>query len=130
MEIREIKFRVWDTINGMFRHQHMNYEPTLSNADFRKHKIVLLNNIFKDEEYVWMQYTGITDCVGTEIYEKDVVLKEFDNGFEYGSMYGVVEFVNGCWMIKNKFGHHELLYSEVEEIKVLGNIYDDPQLLD
>ena len=66
----------------------------------------------------WMQYTGLKDEKGTEIYEGDVVSNEAPGGFR-GPM--VVEWVDDC------FGFN--LYSG-GKYTVIGNIYENPELLD
>ena len=76
------------------------------------------------------QFTGMYDCDGKEIYEGDII-KAKDSC-------AVVEvvFKQGCWCIDN----HNLdladerfcLYDELQERDwaVIGNVYDDPNLLE
>lgn len=44
--------------------------------------------------------------------------------------YSIHEFSNSYWMIKNKFGNYEPLYSKTEELTVLGNVYNNPELIE
>jgi uncharacterized phage protein (TIGR01671 family) len=67
MKERDIKFRVWDLQN-----QKMHYYDELS-LDWKKY----INN----ENYKLMQFTGILDKTGTEIYEGDVLNSKFDKDF-------------------------------------------------
>lgn len=67
------------------------------------------------------QYTGLTDKDGTKIFEGDIVIS--DNGH-----IGLVFFING--MFVKKCTCHECLFALYgDNSKILGNIYDTPELL-
>lgn len=76
------------------------------------------------------QYTNQKNHENIEIYEGDYVSKELDNGFDYGEFEGVVELIDGKWVINNRVNHYEELFTEVEQIEILGNIYENPELLE
>lgn len=89
--MREIKFRVWGTKNPIESNlKEMDYLPVISNFG--------LNEIFSDIDLIFMQYTGITDQTGKEIYEMDIVKK--------GDEIGLVIYDNGeydlIWTPHNK----------------------------
>ncbi len=70
---REIKFRIWDIENKeMLRVQELDFEPT-----FYGGRIAIrpdqYNDYFDTEDMILMQYTGIHDKNGKEIYEGDIV---------------------------------------------------------
>ena len=102
--MREIKFRC-------YYHGEMNYDPELL-----YNENVNLNEQIDELAYygVLMQYTGLKDKNGTDIYEGDVIR------FKVGDIvsYYVVKFENGG------FNHNENL----EYIDVVGNIYENPEL--
>lgn len=124
--MREIKFRAWDKISGS-----MNYKPCF-NVDWGSFN---LNLAFKDskivaddpEYYEFMQYTGLKDNNGVEIYEGDIVKDSriWVVGFnEHYASFGRRDpslgknstFIGG-------------LHPYHKTFEVIGNIYENPELL-
>ena len=73
-------------------------------------------SVFPD--VILMQYTGLKDKNGKEIYEGDVVKTSLG--------IGKVCMRLGCWFIEMQ---KELGYFHTDEIEVIGNIYENPELL-
>lgn len=69
------------------------------------------------------QYTGLKDKNGMEIYEGD---KIFDEHREY---WGYVEFDEGCFHAVLENVCYKL-FEVQDEIQVIGNIYEDEELVD
>lgn len=70
---REIKFRIWDVGNKeMLEVQELDFEPT-----FYGGRIAIrpdqYSDYFDPEEMILMQYTGLHDKNGKEIYEGDII---------------------------------------------------------
>lgn len=63
--MREIRFRVWDK------------EQAKMKKDFRFDEFNDVNDYFADNDFVFMQYTGLKDKDGKEIYEGDIL--QFSN---------------------------------------------------
>jgi uncharacterized phage protein (TIGR01671 family) len=98
-------------------------------------------NSFKNEQtdrHIIMQYTGLKDKNGKEIYESDKVeFNDFDSlrtgGYtEDNILQGDVSFSCGGWIVKTERGHYDLYTAIVndEELEIIGNIYENPELLE
>lgn len=68
------------------------------------------------------QYTGLTDKNGVKIFEGDIV--EADGYRE------VVKFENGCFYPMGAYIARTGYEYDPDEYEVVGNIYDDPELLE
>lgn len=116
--MREIKFRAWYGENiGMLTPQFAGD----------------INEIFAQKNGIYMQYTGFKDKNGREIYEGDIV-KVTNGAEELGGVdtgIGRVEWLTkwGFWNVsKIENGLGDLLFNGY--VEVIGNIYEDPELLE
>lgn len=113
---REIRFRAWDEINNQ-----MIY-PKIINESFSS---LTSGDILNRCENL-MQYTGLKDRNGKEIFEGDVV--NWFNGHQSENM--IVCFANGSFEFK-RFqvkNNYYWLNVDTESISVVGNIFDNPEL--
>lgn len=80
----------------------------------------------EDEDLALMQYTGLKDKNGKEIYEGDIV--EVIDKYAKRVFTGEVSFIDASFVIKNDYSTN---YRWMDyDVKVIGNIYENPELME
>lgn len=74
-----------------------------------------------------MQFTGLCDKNGTEIYEGDIVeWIIYPDDSEVVKLRDSVTFSSACFKLEKRI---ELLFMRMPHIEIIGNIYENPELL-
>ncbi|HAA6369428.1 TPA_asm: hypothetical protein GHJ26_09175 [Listeria monocytogenes] len=79
------------------------------------------------------QFTGLTDENGKKIFEGDIVeIIEIDafGNLDWNRLKGKVMFSEGAWLVTDSGSFAIPLWSEINEIEVIGNIHENPELLE
>ena len=114
--MKETKFRFWH------RERHI-MSPPLTLRGIAKEEFMILEGSI--DEYDALQYTGLRDSKGVEIYEGDVV----DGKGEYSTRLPqpVIWWDMGWYAGRIEEGHRWVTsLSAIEQPEVIGNIHDNP----
>lgn len=122
--MREIKFRAWHkyqekmfTVIGLY--------PTLRMVQLKG-----FNHAIPLDCVELMQYTGLKDKNGQEIYEGDI-LQDFHKKTEEPITRVKVYWNDGFWDGEPLKGErYKTCYAGFKCCKVIGNIYENPELVD
>lgn len=124
---RVIKFRAWDTVN-----------KEMHNSSFGGNYITFggkIHNGAIQKDWILMQFTGMLDKNGTEIYEGDIVksalIHHGNPGFQFISKI-VYNSIIGAYQISylnmnNAFVTDNLGFKY--QLEIIGNIYENPELI-
>jgi uncharacterized phage protein (TIGR01671 family) len=117
--MREIKFRGWDGIQMVSNPINVTYDSGV-------------NDIFYFAEtgqykMIFMQYTGLMDKHGKDIYEGDIVKTESNKPMviSWSDIHASFVIDRVGWAFRHYFGEA----FDSTDCEVIGNIYENPDLL-
>ena len=126
---RDIKFRAWDEVSEKMLNWNEFLDTNMKNTFIAPESTGL----------ILMQYTGLHDKNEKEIYEGDIVLyQDWEMAYEGGGNdsfinKGIVEYCedNCCYNVTERqtVDITDVLYKDNEDLEVIGNIYENPELL-
>jgi uncharacterized phage protein (TIGR01671 family) len=123
--MREIKFRAWDKVDqrmwDVHRFGHSQLVEVCKNGEASD--MALGRN-----ECALMQYTGLKDKNGVEIYEGDIIqsnefMASIEHGWSTDGEYGWLVCTPQQKYLLSTADKHDKQY------EVIGNIYENPELL-
>jgi uncharacterized phage protein (TIGR01671 family) len=135
--MREIRFRSWDKIRKemLYSDTQKDFDKMLIHWDFingwsatrAKDRFVLSN-----ANAVLMQYTGLKDKNGKEIYEGDIIL--YSGNDSCGKKVNPTKLEikwneKGCWNIGDIWGYTGEGFYDLYTAEIIGNLYENPELL-
>ncbi|EAC2292120.1 hypothetical protein AR181_16265 [Listeria monocytogenes] len=82
------------------------------------------------DDVLLMQYTGLKDKNGKKIFEGDIVEIDVHDHLDGNVIKGKVIFLEGAWLVTDSGSFAISLWSEINEIEVIGNIHENPELLE
>ena len=106
--MREIKFRAW-----LSELKHITFSHTLK-------QLITWAGPENTDSVIWMQYTGLKDKNGKEIYEGDIAILP-DRWPKFP-----VRYIDGMFCLE---GTSWPLHEYYKECEIIGNIYENPELL-
>lgn len=110
--MRKIRFRAWEVKQKSM----VGFLPLC--------RIIANFHGLNDEEWanlIWMQYTGLLDSEGVEIYEGDVV-------DWLGDKFKIIIYCATAW-VQSETKQLPLYEIDNTEIKVIGNTHEHPHLI-
>ena len=132
--MREIKFRAWngaamwypETLTADNNNTTLSFYNPLKGIRWGLYESRYENRLASGEYHKLMQYTGLKDSKGAEIYEGDIVEWEDSTAEDYYG--GAVVYPKE--EVKFKGGSfYPVCMMPGEEFKIIGNIHENPDLL-
>ncbi|MGV8144423.1 MAG: YopX family protein [Methanothermobacter sp.] len=128
---REIKLRVWTGKQMIYPSEINDYDLSYNRTGNwslwkrKEEESKLICNEIDNPEMELLEYTGLKDINDKEIYEGDIldISRIFD-----GRDHDIVIFKYGGFALKQEFST-DFLVKICNSFKIVGNIYEKPELL-
>lgn len=113
------KFRAWNIESKEMLEHDFIVETVMWGGDIVRDFSDVING---EDVFILMQSTGLHDVNGKEIFEGDIVQCWYEKGF--------VTMRQGSWIIETNKEYLGALYEYSDEARVIGNIHENPGLLE
>jgi len=134
--MREIKFRAYGIglkEPRMFSAEELGIDQMTLSADGRGFVNIaptLAGSVFYGDKMIPLQYTGLCDRNGKEIYEGDIV--KWTTLISHIEYHSSIQFEEreGCWILWDgnpDKEQHRLASGAASHCEVIGNIYETPE---
>lgn len=124
-----IKFRAWDKATSSYRKVlEIEFYP---DGELKKVKVAGLQRkgTITPDNLVLEQFTGLTDVNDKDIYEGDIIKSSYKYAQPKVSQI-IIENGNSYILGEDLATGNEMLVSDhISEIKVIGNVHTNPELL-
>lgn len=138
--MREYKFRAWNkNTKKMYKIGQITLEKGSWNYEPDNREYIGMSIPYQPS-FILMQYTGLKDKNGKEIYEGDIVKVKLYKGEEEKYFIGKVEYFGSNFIVDADNNSEYHVYDldgfgidyryNLEDCEVIGNIYDNPELLE
>ena len=120
---KEIKFRIWDKDKGVMLCYDNDVVPLLTLNGVLVDAGITGHSTNVSYRFILMQYTGLKDKEGVEIYEGDIV--------RYGShpeVHAIIWWEDYAAFVTDDYGYITKVWCS--SVEVIGNIHTTPELLE
>lgn len=133
--MRKIKFKAWDVDGQIMLYSDFNAMGfyTKENPEYNAENtetVFMYHDYTGEKDYVLLQYSGMKDLGGNEIYEGDILHLDSHQDMQ-------VKFKDGCFVAIStnriqglNWMPTALNLNVLLGYKVIGNIYENPELLE
>lgn len=128
-----LRFRVWDscTREWVAPYPDLRYKPHIFSIRVMLEQLGKTITWLENQRYIISQDTGLKDKNGKSIYTGDIVEKRYSNDGIFNGVRGVCFYDSGSAEVDFDLVHgSDNIKGFLEEYEVVGNIWQNPELLE